>query len=304
MSLTAFFPAAGYGTRLRPFTDRVPKPAIPFLGESALAINVRAVDAALRPVRRIANTHHLPGAIRAIARSLSGVEGSGGLDLVHEPEILGTGGCLANAGERLAGTEHFLVHNADLIHDLDLGGLYADHRSSGALATLVGLRREGAPNTLSVDDRGALLGVHGFDGYAGDPHEAARLTFAGVAFYRRDFLAFVPAGASDIKPWWNAARAGGGIVRVADAGATPWFDFGTPQGLWDATRHHMTRTGVYARGYPAAEGTRPCVSNEAGLPDLPAGLRNLVVYEPPRVPLEANTTNLLTGRDFDWKVRP
>jgi hypothetical protein len=46
------------------------------------------------------------------------------------------------------------------------------------------------------------------------------------------------------------------------------------------------------------------VSNEAGVKNLPAGLRNVVIYEAPRIPLEAETTNLLTGFDFDWKIKP
>ncbi len=307
MSLTAFFLSAGYGSRLRPLTDRVPKPAIPFLGTSALELNVRAVDEALRPGRRIANAHHLPDAIRTIARSLSGVEGSGRMEVIFEPEILGTGGCLANAADILGATEHFLVHNADLIHDLDLAALWREHRESGALATLAGLWVEGAVNTLSASKDGALLGVHGFEGYDGDPEEAKRLTFAGVAFYRRDFLAFCPAGESDIKPLWKSAMRGGGRIRVKDCSGTSWFDFGTPQGLWEALKFRMEKTGTFAHGYPSApdeKGRPPRVSNEAGLTDLPPGLRNVAIYEEPKVPLEAGTTNLLTGRDFDWKVRP
>lgn len=295
MSLTSFFLCAGYGKRLRPLTDRVPKPGIPFLGQSALEINVRAAEI-LGPRRRIANAHHLPDAVRALAQPL-------GLDVIFEPEILGTGGCLANAAGVLRATDHFLVHNADLIHAIDLAALYRAHLESGALATLAGLSVARGANTLSVSGEGALLGVHGFDGFTGDAEEAKRLTFAGIAFYRRDVLAFIPEGESDIKPWWMATLRGGGKIRVADVSGTPWFDFGTPQGLWDALKYRMESTGVFAHHYPSPGGTRPFVSNESGT-TLPAGLRNVAVYEIPRVPLEEETTNLLTGRDFDWKVRP
>jgi mannose-1-phosphate guanylyltransferase len=299
-SLTAFFLCAGYGKRLRPLTDRVPKPAIPFLGESALALNVRAVDEALKPDKRIANAHHLPDAIRAVATPL-------GMDVIFEPEILGTGGCLANAAGVLGATEHFLVHNADLIHDIDLAALWREHVESGALATLAGMHVEGAVNTLSVSVAGALLGVHGFEGFAGDTEESKRLTFAGVAFYRRDFLAFCPSGESDIKPLWKNAQKGGGRIRVKDCSGTSWYDFGTPQGLWEATKHWMEKSGTFAHGYSDAlddKGRPPRVSNEAGLKDLPTGLRNVVIYETPKIPLDPETTNLLTGFDFDWKIRP
>jgi mannose-1-phosphate guanylyltransferase len=296
MSLTAFFLCAGYGSRLKPLTSRVPKPAIPFLGQSALEINMRAVEA-LAPDRRIANAHHLPDAIRAIA-------GPRGAEVLFEPEILGTGGCIANAAHILRDTRHFLVHNADLMHGIDLYALYQRHLESNALATLAGLNVAGAANTLSVSAQGALLGVHGFEGFGNDPDEAKRLTFAGIAFYRRDFLAFVPAGASDIKPWWMQTMKGGGKIRVVDCSGAPWHDFGTPQGLWEATKYRMESTGKFAHGYPAPEGTRPRVANEAGMRDLPAGLKNVAVYEVPRIPLEEGTTNLLTGHDFDWKIRP
>jgi mannose-1-phosphate guanylyltransferase len=296
MSLTAFFLCAGYGSRLRPLTDRIPKPALPFLGQSALEINARAVEA-LGPDHRIANAHHLPDAIRAIATPL-------GIDVILEPEILGTGGCLANAADILRETDHFLVHNADLIHAVDLPALYRNHLESGAMATLAGLAVERGANTLSVSATGSLLGVHGFDGFTGAPEEAARFTFAGIAFYRRDILAFIPGGVSDIKPWWVATLKGGGRIRVVDCSGTRWFDFGTPQGLWDALKYRMESTETFAHNYAAPAGDRPYVSNETGRADLPPGLKRVAVYEAPKIPLEEGTTNLLTGRDFDWKIRP
>jgi hypothetical protein len=88
-----------------------------------------------------------------------------------------------------------------------------------------------------------------------------------------------------------------------DCSGSPWYDFGTPQGLWDALKHRMESTCVFAHHYPADSGARPFVSNESGA-DLPAGLKNVAVYEAPKIPLVEGTTNLLTGRDFDWKVRP
>jgi mannose-1-phosphate guanylyltransferase len=310
MSLTAFFLCAGYGSRLRPLTDRIAKPAIPFLGETAFEINVEAV-APLEPERWIANAHHLPQQIQALGTAM-------GVTVLVEPEILGTGGCLANAADILRETDHFLVHNADLIHGIDLRAAYETHLASNALATLVGLHRAGAANTLAVGDDGALLGVHGFRGFEGDPGESKRLTFSGIAFYRRDFLAFVDSGESDIKPCWSAAMKGGARIRVVDSTGAAWHDFGTPQGLWEAARHRMEVTRTFAWRYPAAaqngeqaaEAGRPCVSNEAAsLPEaaLPADLRNVLVFEDPRghqpSPLVPGARDVIVGRDFSWPLR-
>lgn len=298
MSLTAFFLCAGYGSRLRPLTDRLAKPAIPFLGESAFEINVHAAMD-LKPDQWLANAHHLPHQIQALGTAL-------GVRVLVEEEILGTGGCLANAADTLRATDHFLVHNGDLIHGIDLRKLYETHLASNAFATLAGLRRADAPNTLSVAQDGALLGVHGFGGFEGDPGEAGRLTFSGIAIYRRDFLAFVGAGPSDIKPWWAAALKGGARIRVVDCTGAAWHDFGTPQGLWEAARHRMEATGVFAYRCAATAGDRAFVSNEApSLPEdaVPAGARNVLVYENPRTPLAPDARNLIVGGDFSWSVQ-
>jgi NDP-sugar pyrophosphorylase family protein len=294
MSLSAFFLCAGYGQRLRPLTDRVAKPALPFLGESAFEINVHAV-AALNPEQWLANAHHLPQQIQALGTAL-------GVRVLVEEEILGTGGCLAHAAPILDLTGHFLVHNADLIHDIDLAALYRRHLDSGAMATLAGVRRAGAVNTLSAGPGGELLGVHGFQDFDATA-EASRMTFTGIAFYRREFLSFVPLGPSDIKPWWIAALDARGGIRVEDCTGSAWHDFGTPQGLWEAARHRMESTGAFSHRYPAATGTAPFVANEAGLAGLPAGLENVLIYEDPRAPLISPLRNRIVGRDFSWPIR-
>ena len=299
MSLTAFFLCAGYGQRLRPLTERIAKPAIPFLGESAFEINVHAVSP-LKPEQWLANAHHLPQQIQAIGTAL-------GVRVLVEDDILGTGGCLAHAADFLRMTDHFLVHNADLIHEIDLPALYEKHLASNALATLVGIRQPNAANTLSVDERGELLGVHGFEGFGGDAHEVKRLTFSGIAFYRRDFLAFVDSGEADIKPYWRAALKGGARIRVEDVTGAAWYDFGTPQGLWEAARFRMQATGTFSHRYAAVTqpGNPTHVAYEvrdATGGALPAGLRNVLIYEAPQAPLTSQTRDCIVGRDFSWPI--
>lgn len=84
--------AAGLGTRLRPLTNELPKPLLPF-GDRWLLEHAFAFlrSAALGP-RVIVNTHHLPEAFAARREDFS-------LDVVlcHEPTLLGTAGGIRNA---------------------------------------------------------------------------------------------------------------------------------------------------------------------------------------------------------------
>jgi mannose-1-phosphate guanylyltransferase len=293
-TLSAYFLCAGYGRRLRPLTDRIPKPALTFQGRTALEINFRRVQQ-LFPNRVLCNTHHLYAEMEKPAQRL-------GMRILYEKEILGTGGCLWNARHILETTDRFLVHNGDLIHTIDLKDLLRRHRASGRIATLAAIARP-AHDTLSIHDSGTLLGVHGFDGFSPRGEEIARLTFAGIAIYERAFLDFVRAGCEDIKPYWVAAMRAGNAIGVVNCGESAWFDFGSPQGLWDASRFSMDLNKDFSHGYaPPLREPRPYVSNEAGVEDLPEALRNVLIYEEPILHIPSNTANAIIGRDFRWDI--
>jgi mannose-1-phosphate guanylyltransferase len=125
---------AGFGTRLRPLTDKVPKPLIPLCGVPLLRYNFALLkNAGVHEV--VVNTHHLGKAMEegaaAIAKDL-------GLALHvsrEEKHILGTGGGVRRAQAMLGGT--FFLLNGDMIFDVDLAAALAAHRQAGAVATMV-----------------------------------------------------------------------------------------------------------------------------------------------------------------------
>lgn len=295
-SLSAYFLCAGYGSRLRPLTDRLPKTAIPFQGLSALEINYR-LSRRVMPGRTICNVHHLWEIMERLAWRM-------GMDVLYEKEILGTGGCLHNARHILETTDSFMVHNADLIHTIDLVELLAAHRASGNIATLAGLFRS-SHNTLGVDQNGRLLGVHGYSP-VDSQREMTRLTFAGIAFYRKEFLKYVAMGAHDIKLDWQSALQNGETIGVVNCSHdADWFDFGTPQGLWEASRFVMDRSGQFSYQYhPVMAEARPYVSNEAGQEGLPEHLRNVVLLEETQRPVSESTHDCILGRNFRWNIQP
>ena len=293
MSLAAFLLCAGYGQRLRPLTDRIAKPALTFLGKSALEINKDQVEK-LGPQCWLVNAHHLPEQIASLVKRF-------GMEVLNESEILGTGGCLYNAASILEQYDSFIVHNADLIHTIDLQNLLQRHLSSGALATLAGISHP-HHNTLSCSAAGRLLGVHGYQDFTHGP-DAIERTFSGIAIYRREFLNHVGAGCEDIKRYWIAALSAGKTIEVVDCSQVHWYDFGTPQGLWEAAQFRMESMGEFSYRYSALPGEKPYVANEAGLDGLPTELRNVLVYEKPVLTVAAGIHNCILGEDFTWPVQ-
>ncbi len=217
---------AGLGTRLRPLTEWLPKPAVPVCGLSIVRFALARLAAA--GVRRaVVNTHHLAGpmaeAARASARALS-------LDLAvsHEPVLAGTGGALREARRHLAGAEAIVLWNGDVLFDLDLRAVLAAHRASGALATMVlAPMPEGERYAaVEVDAAGAVRRIAG-QGPGGDG--LSPLHFTGVHVLAPALLDAVPDEpfACDVNRHVYPPLLGAGRVR-GHLGPGYWNDAGTP----------------------------------------------------------------------------
>jgi NDP-sugar pyrophosphorylase family protein len=141
--------SAGYGERLRPITNDIPKPLIEIGGRPLIHYPLLLLRHA--GIREVAvNVHHLAGKIEA---SL-GRGDNLGLEITYSPEplLLGTGGPLV-ALRGYFGPEPFVILNCDTIMDLDLTAMIASHREDGALATLA-LREaasQGAYSQIEMD---------------------------------------------------------------------------------------------------------------------------------------------------------
>jgi len=131
--MRAMILAAGFGTRLRPLTDRTPKPLVPVAGFPMIAYPLTLLRAAgIKEV--VINLHHLGEQIREALGDGSRYGVS--IEYSVEDPILDTGGAIRKARSFLdRGT--FVVLNSDMICDLDLSEAIAHHRRHGALATMV-----------------------------------------------------------------------------------------------------------------------------------------------------------------------
>lgn len=143
----AFILGAGLGTRLRPLTDRLPKPLVPLFHQS-LAEWAMAACARAGVSRFAINTHHLPDAWN----DFSTRPGSPTSDITyfHEPILLETGGGLKNIASWIGGMP-LLVHNGDIFSTLPLEKLIAAHQASGLPVTLA-LRSQGEAKHIALDD--------------------------------------------------------------------------------------------------------------------------------------------------------
>ena len=238
---------AGRGERLRPLTDSCPKPLLPVVGIT-MADRALLAGEKLGPVRRIANAHHLPEQVQvwAEARHLDHV--------LVEPELLDTGGTLGrleSLGELVS--QHVLVHNGDLVHDIDLEAAWSAHLESSADATLVCVDRPRV-NTVVVRE-GRFKGVLG---HPRGPREIAQgrtaLTFSGIAFYKRRVFAGRADGVWSVKEVWHDLLESEATILVHKPGPeSRWSDLGTASEYARAIQEDLRRRGLVSWIDPSVE---------------------------------------------------
>ena len=182
MAKIAMIFAAGLGTRLRPLTDTMPKALVPVAGAPLLAHVIRRLKGAGYD-RLVVNVHHFPEQIR---QYLSVHDFGVHIDISDESGLLlETGGAVRHARPLLEGADRFLVHNVDIISDLDLAWFERQWRPE-ALATLLVSERK-TSRYLLFDDNLRLVGwTNVSTGEVRSPYPSLdvsacrRLAFAGI----------------------------------------------------------------------------------------------------------------------------
>ena len=156
--MKAMILAAGLGTRLQRLTLTRPKALVEVQGFPLLAWVIgRLVQHGFTEI--VVNAYHLADQIVAFLDDYQRQPGHTGLSLAvsRETHLLGTGGGVQNAAWFLDDGHPFLVHNVDVLTDLDLNCLMEAHRDSGAIATLAVQERKSSRQFL-FDDQQHLCG--------------------------------------------------------------------------------------------------------------------------------------------------
>ncbi|NOY28466.1 MAG: NTP transferase domain-containing protein [Oligoflexia bacterium] len=223
MPATAFLLAAGLGTRLRPLTDQLPKALVPVCG-------VAMLDHALALVRAhghrrvLVNAHHLWQPVAAWAQTHDVAL------QVELPDILGTGGGLRAAIDRLA--ETVVVVNADILCDVDLSALADAVPLNGAAMALRPSTRAAQIGPVEPDDHGRIVRISSVVGQPGSGQ--AGFHFTGVHALSRAAIQRVPADGLQcvVRTAYRQLVPLGLVGSIQHHGA--WIDIGTPTAYLDA----------------------------------------------------------------------
>ena len=147
--------AAGLGTRLKPFTDKHPKALAMVNGKSLLQRNIGYLQK-IGITEVLVNVHHFAD---QIIDAVSTNHGWGSTVTISDETdaVLETGGGLKKAAWYFGNETSFLLINADILTNLDLDALVAQHTNTGALATLAVSDRNSSRYFL-FDEAGKLCG--------------------------------------------------------------------------------------------------------------------------------------------------
>jgi mannose-1-phosphate guanylyltransferase len=224
--MKAFILAAGFGTRLRPLTDHIPKPLIPILNIPSLFYTFFLLkQAGITEI--ICNIHHYAIAIRHFieASDLPGLT----ITFSEEPLILGTGGGLKKC-ENLLGSDEFLLVNSDIITDIDFRALINHHHQSGRPGTL----------TLYETPEAATIGYIGVENGLVKDFRNSRNTglysayiYTGTAVLNPKIFGFLKEEFSGIvDTGFTGLIDNGGLSYYLHKGL--WMDIGSMRSYWQA----------------------------------------------------------------------
>jgi mannose-1-phosphate guanylyltransferase len=238
--MKAMILAAGLGSRLKPLTDNRPKALVELSGRTLLEITLSRLRS-FGVTEVIANVHHFADMVTNYLKSNKNFGMR--IEISREDVLLDTGGGLKKAAwffledsSRL--DEPFLLHNVDVISNIDLRRMLQFHKENHALATLA-VQSRGTSRPLLFDDHLQLCGRR-----AGRDHEPEivrpsanldPLAFSGIHVISPRLLSLLTEeGVFSIIPSYTRLGAQGEKILAFRADQYYWRDLGRPADLAQA----------------------------------------------------------------------
>ena len=186
--------AAGLGTRLKPLTDTMPKALVPVAGTPLLDINIRRLQQQGYD-RFVVNVHHFAQQIRdyvALQDYAPQV-----LFSDETEQLLETGGGLKHAQDLFSDEEPILIHNVDILDNVDYAWFARQHQSDEDAVLLVSRRK--TQRYLLFDNAMHLMGWKNIEtGEIKSPYEYVRRT--GLSQHGEPLNMFAFSGIHSFSP--------------------------------------------------------------------------------------------------------
>jgi NDP-sugar pyrophosphorylase family protein len=238
--MKAMILAAGFGTRLRPLTDNLPKALVEINGRTLLEITLEHLQSfGIREV--IVNVHHHAEKIIEYLKTKNNL----GMQIAISREddlLLDTGGGLKKAAWFFLENNSdnpFLLHNVDVLSTIDLRKMVEAHTEKSALATLAVQERKSSRQLL-FGESGLLCGRRKG---TGSPDEVVRpsttlqpLAFSGIHVISPRLLKLITEdGVFSIIDTYLRLAGSGEKISAFRADEYYWRDLGRPEDLVQAS---------------------------------------------------------------------
>ncbi|NLG89428.1 MAG: NDP-sugar synthase [Clostridiaceae bacterium] len=249
--MKALFLAGGFGNRLRPITNDLPKPMVPVMGKPLLERNIeRLKNYGVDEI--VLSTCYKPEKIENYFKD--GRDFGVKISYISEDMPLGTAGAIKNAQSFF--DETFLVFNADILSDIDISDMVRFHKEKGALATIA----------VTLVDNPSDYGVIEYDeeGYITafkekpKPGETdSNLINAGIYIFEPQLFDEIPLGRPvSIERETYPLLLEKGYKLAVYSRCSYWLDLGTPKkylkahkdilsGAFRITNHNFSRYPQY-----------------------------------------------------------
>lgn len=227
--------AAGLGTRMRPLTEKMPKPLLlignrPIIHYTLLFLKKYGITDV------IINLHHLADKMRENLDDGSGF----GMKIAYsfEPEILGTGGGIKKV-EPFLSDNTFVVINGDILIDVDLNDVIRFHKEKNATATMV-LRKDDnieRYGTIGIDKENR---IRQFLNIIKSDETLTRLMFTGLHILEPTIFSYLPEkGCINRTAYPEMIKNGEQVFGYVMNGY--WRDLGTPEAYSSAEKELKER---------------------------------------------------------------
>ncbi len=234
--MKAMLLAAGFGTRLKPFTDKHPKALATVNGRTLLEHNIRYLQRyGIRDV--IVNVHHFADQIES---AIDEHQGFGSRIIISDERetVLETGGGLKKAAWYFEAETAFVVMNTDVLTNLDLAAMIRYHNQQNPIATLALMKRPSSRQLL-FDKHMTLCGWQnnntGEQRISRTTEDTTSFAFSGIQVLAPEILRMPFDGKfSLIDVYLHFAITG--IIKGHDHTGDIFVDAGKPESLEQAAR--------------------------------------------------------------------